>query len=228
MSLAGKGVVAIWNDIAPEGRDEFYEWHDREHMPERVGIPGFLRGRRYIAVHGSPEYFTLYEADTPATLSGNDYLTRLNNPTAWTRAVVPAHFRNTSRGVCRVELSTGVGQGGYILTLRHGPQPGRDEELRHYLAQTALPPLLDMPAVVGVHLCLADREASSVETAEKKGHEVGIPNWLVMIESVTAEGADAACKKLKPGMAAKGAKPAIDRGLYSLQISRTKTPSTVG
>ena len=56
MSLAGQAVVAIWNGIAPEGRTEFYEWHNREHMPERVGIPGFRRGRRYIAKYGTPEY----------------------------------------------------------------------------------------------------------------------------------------------------------------------------
>jgi hypothetical protein len=49
MSILGQGFVAIWNGIAPEGREEFYEWHNREHMPERVGIPGFRRGRRYTA-----------------------------------------------------------------------------------------------------------------------------------------------------------------------------------
>jgi hypothetical protein len=46
MALMGHGAVAIWNDVAPEGLAEFYEWHHREHMPERVSIPGFLRGRR--------------------------------------------------------------------------------------------------------------------------------------------------------------------------------------
>ena len=228
MSLAGKGVVAIWNDIAPEGRAEFYEWHDREHMPERAAISGFLRGRRYIAVHGSPEYFTLYEAESPSVLSGNDYLTRLNNPTPWTKAVVHTHFRNTSRGICRVELSEGVGQGGFILTLQHRPQAGCEEQLRKYLVETGLPPLLKMPAVVGVHLCIADREGSSVETAEKKGREVGVPDWLVMIESVTPEAADAACKALLPEMAKNGADAAPDVGLYSLQFSRVKTASIAG
>ena len=86
MSLAGQAVVAIWNDIAPEGRIEFYEWHNREHMPERVGIPGFRRGRRYIAKYGAPEFFTLYEADTAEVLVGQDYLNRLNNPTPLTSA----------------------------------------------------------------------------------------------------------------------------------------------
>ena len=50
MSLAGEGAVAIWHDIAPEGRGEFYAWHGHEHMPERAAIPGFLRGRRYVAI----------------------------------------------------------------------------------------------------------------------------------------------------------------------------------
>ena len=65
MGLAGSGAVAIWHDIAPEGRAEFYALHGREHMPERVGIPGFLRGRRYIAAHGIPEFFNLYETASP-------------------------------------------------------------------------------------------------------------------------------------------------------------------
>jgi hypothetical protein len=224
MSLAGKGVVAIWNDIAPEGRAEFYEWHDREHMPERAGIPGFLRGRRYIAVHGTPQYFTLYETETQAVLTGKDYLTRLNNPTPWTAKVVPAHFRNTSRGVCSVELSDGVGQGGYILTLRFGPQPGRENGLRQYLT-SALAAILALPAVVGIHFCVADREGSSIETAEKRGREVGIPNWLVLIETVTPEAADAAAQSLMAEMPGKGAAPGMDAGLYSLQFTRTKTAS---
>ena len=69
MSLMGSAVVAIWNDITDEGRANFYEWHNREHIPERIGIEGFLRGRRYIATEGSPAYFTLYEVRDTAVLS---------------------------------------------------------------------------------------------------------------------------------------------------------------
>src|ERR1700730_11880409 len=95
MSLAGQGVAAIWNDILPEGRADFFEWHNREHMPERVGIPGFRRGRRYIALSGAPEFFTLYETDSPEVLVGQDYLNRLNNPTPLTQRVPPKFFRDT-------------------------------------------------------------------------------------------------------------------------------------
>jgi hypothetical protein len=27
MALSGEGAVAIWHDIAPEGRETFYAWH---------------------------------------------------------------------------------------------------------------------------------------------------------------------------------------------------------
>ncbi len=61
-----EGAVAIWNGIAEEGRKDFYDWHLHEHMPERLGIPGFLRGRRYRAAdkETKPEFFTLYETST--------------------------------------------------------------------------------------------------------------------------------------------------------------------
>jgi len=36
----------MWWDIPPEVRAEWEHWHTTEHMPERLGIPGFLRGLR--------------------------------------------------------------------------------------------------------------------------------------------------------------------------------------
>ena len=111
--LAGEAVVAIWNGITPEARAQFYDWHTNEHMPERVGIPGFRRGRRYIAADAdtTPEFFTLYETHTMEVLQGSDYANRLNAPTAGTRATT-AQFRDTSRALSRVIVSHGPGMGG--------------------------------------------------------------------------------------------------------------------
>jgi hypothetical protein len=41
MALLGKAAVAMWWDILPPQREEFQEWHSREHFPERMGIEGF-------------------------------------------------------------------------------------------------------------------------------------------------------------------------------------------
>src|SRR5262249_7140143 len=115
MPLRGNAVVAIWNDIEPAARTDFIEWHNREHVPERVAIPGFLRGRRYVASEGAPEFFTLYEAESRDVLVGPDYLARLNNPTPWTRNTT-RFFRNTSRGICRIASTRGYGDGGCMMT----------------------------------------------------------------------------------------------------------------
>src|SRR5262245_21382480 len=119
MALAGSGAVCIWNDITPQGRDEFYAWHLHEHMPERAAIPGFRRGRRYVALDAAtrPEFFTRYETATTAVLTGPEYLARLNAPTPWTRTVTQA-FRSTSRALTRVAASLGPGLGGTLATLR--------------------------------------------------------------------------------------------------------------
>ena len=44
MPLLGQGVLAIWHTITPEGEPEYWRWHDREHIPERVGVPVVASG----------------------------------------------------------------------------------------------------------------------------------------------------------------------------------------
>ena len=39
--LAGSGLVVIWNGIREDRREDFMEWHPRQHMVERLSIPGF-------------------------------------------------------------------------------------------------------------------------------------------------------------------------------------------
>ena len=69
MALLGDGVLLTFTEV-PEAREEdFNEWYNREHLDERVGMPGFRRARRYIAVEGgatdgTPKYFASYETGT--------------------------------------------------------------------------------------------------------------------------------------------------------------------
>lgn len=225
MSLHGTGVVAIWHDLLPEAKDEFYEWHNREHMPERLGIPGFRRGRRYIVVRGAPEYFNLYEADSPDVLRGPDYLQRLNAPTPWTRQVVTS-FRAVARGICRVLYSAGVGQGGAMLTLRFGVGPGAEESAVRLLSQALLPNAVDRHGVAGVHLCRADVEGSRLETAERRARagETAIPDWIVMIEGNDAQTIEAAARPVCAALEALPHVHGLDQAVYALQHQRCKQP----
>ena len=113
--MLGKAAVAMWWDVAPEVRDEWEEWHTCEHMPERLGIPGFLRGSRWTDGNGA--YFVLYETADASVLTGSAYLERLNNPTPWSRRMMP-HHRNMVRSLCLVRCGYGEGVPGVLATLR--------------------------------------------------------------------------------------------------------------
>ncbi len=230
MSLAGKGAVAIWNDITPEGRAEFYAWHGIQHMPERVGIPGFLRGRRYVAVKGSPEYFTLYETVSPFTVTGTEYLARLNAPTPWTVATT-RHFRNVSRSLCEVAASFGHGQGGLVATLRYDVDDARAAAHRKRLAQETLPGLAQARGIAGCHLLVADAAASAVETAEKRVRAEAnlVPRWIVLIESWDdTEPFCALCDELMADAAFEDALSPPELGVYRLQNARGPLPWSAG
>lgn len=228
MSLAGMGVVAIWHDLLPDAKDEFYEWHNREHMPERVGIPGFRRGRRYVALSGGPEFFNLYEADSAETLGGQDYLNRLNVPTPWTQRVVPS-FRNLARSICRVAFTGGPGSGGVMLTLRFDITDAQRADTLAALTQRILPPLTYRAGVSGVHLCLADEAISRVETAEKKAlaDATRIPSWVIMIEGISVAGVRSAGEPLMSEIA-KHQAIAVDMAIYRHEYTRLKTPWSAG
>ncbi|MFJ4131499.1 hypothetical protein [Pseudomonas cyclaminis] len=231
MSLAGTGVVAIWHDLLPEARDEFYEWHNREHMPERAAIPGFLRGRRYIALDAGPTYFNLYEADTVQVLGGQDYLSRLNAPTEWTQQSVKS-YRNVARSICQVAYTNGVGQGAYLLTVRFDVVEGQHEWVSDALRQHVLALIADQQGITGVHLCVADEAVSKVETAEKKARAEGtkIPTWIVMIEGCAPDYVRTAGELFMPELQRllEGELIAPETTLYQLEYTRCKTPGSTG
>lgn len=228
MSLAGMGAVAIWHDLVPEAKREFYEWHNREHMPERVGIPGFRRGRRYIALRGAPEFFNLYEADSAEVLGGQDYLNRLNAPTEWTRRVVPS-FRNVARSICRVAHTSGVGSGGTLLTMRFDIAPVHRARAVLALTRDVLPPLAFRPGVSGVHLLLADEAVSKVETAEKKARadETDVPTWVILVEGNSEVDVHAAGEAIAPVLTEHHASERTV-AVYRHEYTRLKTPWTAG
>lgn len=185
MALAGKGAICIWNDITPEGREEFYAWHIHEHMPERAAVPGFLRSRRFIALEAAtqPEFFTLYETRDPSVHTSEAYLARLNAPTPWTRTATQA-FRNTSRALTEVQASLGPGAGGMLGTIRFAVEEGRRDAVIANLSGEIMPAIAALPEITGVHLCTTDKDASASKTAESKDRKdiLAAPDWVVLIE----------------------------------------------
>lgn len=218
MSLTGTGVIAIWHNLQEAVRPDFYEWHNREHMPERLALPGFRRGRRYRALEGGPEYFNLYETADVGVLSSAAYLARLNAPTAWTRRVVPG-FRDVARSLCRVHASLGVGQGGVMLTQRFAVAATERDRVAARFADDVLPAIAARPGITGAHLCLADETVSSVATVESvaRGTPTLVPAWIVLIEGVSAAHVRAGGEWINAGLSGVTLTVGLDTALYQLE-----------
>ncbi len=182
MPLQGTGFITMWHDVEPSALEDWHAWHTHEHMAERVGIPGFLGGRRYWN-NDLPRQrcFTLYEGATAEAFRSPAYLERLNNPTPWTTRVAPA-FRNFLRIACDTLASEGTGLGGAIATWRLNLAPGA--------ALDAAPLVRDLRAcrpVVAGHVARARPDITSYRTAEADlrpaGEEAGF-DALVLAEGI--------------------------------------------
>jgi hypothetical protein len=182
------GAVVIWHDIDPEGLSEFYAWHSEEHMPERVSIPGFNCGRRFIARKADLQFFNLYETQSPKVVLGPEYKSRLDNPTPRTLSAV-RHFRHVARSLCRVLEShkvaeSGTGQGGLIATLRYDIDEAAEVFHLEIFQKIIVPLLTGSEGVCAVSLLLADRVASGYVNAEQRARGAAnlVPPIVLMVE----------------------------------------------
>ena len=181
-ALLGRGAVLVWNDIAPDGREQFYDWHDKEHVPERLAIAGFRRGRRFVRPGHSPEWLTMYETDDLSVVMSPEYLARLNAPTPTTQQTLK-YFRNTSRAVCRVVHSAGSSTGGQMLAMRLNVPAERSDTICRHLSDDAFPRAMRLTGIVACHLYAADEHASHVDTAESSTRAFDVPAWALLCEA---------------------------------------------
>jgi hypothetical protein len=182
--MLGQAAIAIWCDVDAQVRGEFDDWHAHEHMPERLSIPGFLRGTRWVAADGGPGYFILYEALGEATLSAGPYLEHLNSPTPWSRRMMP-HHRNMVRSPCRVVASFGQAWGEALLTVRFSPRD--PERLARRLAVELLPGLPARKGLVAAHLLrnIARPEAPQTEEQKLRGGDASA-DWVMLVSGYDA------------------------------------------
>lgn len=73
--------------------------------------------------------------------------------------------------------------------------------------------------VSGAHLCIADNGASSLETAERKGRQVGVPNWIIMIEGGSASSVSGASDGLVQHLSRTELIGLAEPGLYRLEFA---------
>jgi len=188
-------------------RAELEDWHSHEHMPERLRIPGFLRGTRWVALSGEPSYFVLYEAARLAALTSGPYLERLNDPTPWSRKMMP-HHRHMTRSACRVRATFGAGVAQAMATVRYSRKKISRETLRELPRRKGL---------TGAHLLHAQPQAGGPTEEQKiRGGDASVDRVL-LIGGHDPAAVEAAAGELAP----RGATIGVYRLAYCL-TSRDK------
>jgi hypothetical protein len=178
MALHSGAAMIMFYDVAPGAVDDHDDWHTHEHMPERVSIPGFLRGSRWTAEEGGPRYLMMYEVAGIEVLTGPDYAQRLNNPTPWTSRVMTT-LQGMTRGFFRLSTASGLGLGSAMVSIRHSAAAGRENELREWLAKV-LPGISSKVGVASAYLF--EPAAKPVMTKEQsiRGKDAEAPSVLLV------------------------------------------------
>jgi hypothetical protein len=178
MALTGSAFLALFNDFDPARDDEYNEWHSREHVPERLTIPGIARARRYVG-RGEERYtyFTLYEVASAQTLLSEPYQHLLSNPTPWSRTMRPS-FREFLRIPCRTLSSCSDGIAGhlgvFVLQGKNAPAENLWQPLCERLAA--------LPGCLGAHAGEQDVNLPGPAVTAAKAL-APVPTFVVMVEA---------------------------------------------
>jgi len=215
MGLKGRAFNAMWSNLLESSARELDRWHTIEHMPERLGVPGFLRGRRYInAVASDHSIFILYEAAHIETFRSPGLIARLNDPTEWSKRVQPG-LLNFTRGPCQTLISLGEGVGGAILTVRLSGDARYGAQVGSEITDLA-PALTRLHGVTAVHI--GRHVPDDIDTAEKKLRPTTAPptfGFVILVEGIGTAELEAA----KPDVvkiAAGSSSSALELGVFRL------------
>ena len=186
-------VLAVWNNVHTEHEAEFNEWYIREHIPDRVSVPGFNNGRRHLALSSAdprcPRNFTFYEVQNLAVLRSASYLECLANPTEWTQRTMP-WLKNMNRTACRVVCKAGQGHGAFAGTLRLTVEPDSQTDFDDWVQRVLLPALIERPGIASAQYWRGDVAATGGSTPEselRSGYDDAVTSALMV--SATHAGA---------------------------------------
>lgn len=119
------GELLVWTDVDPAHEVDFNKWYDREHMDERVAIPGFVSARRLLRIGPGRKYLALYRTEALAVFDSDAYKRAFANQTPWSVANFK-RMRDNVRCVGTIAAQAGAGSGGAVALIVFAPNQATD------------------------------------------------------------------------------------------------------
>lgn len=179
---APTAFLALWNSISsPALQPEYESWHTFEHVPERVGLPGFIEARRYRSVAGPdakspPDYFTCYWLKDINSLNSPEYADVFSRPTQWS-ARMRLELRDFFRLPCLLAGSCGQSSASQLASFYFS---GDAAQLTSLAAQD-LPQRVQRGEFVSAHWgSVTETSAFPVSNPDVAGK----PTFVVMLQGI--------------------------------------------
>jgi hypothetical protein len=146
-----KGLLFASFDYAPAQEDEFNDWYDLEHVPERLRVPGFLNAQRWVG-DGDPKIaVATYDLETHAVMHSPPYQAIGGaNSSVWTKrvtAIAKRLLRFEGEQIVPGDV-TGPAEANALLAVSMNVEPAAESEFNDWYNKEHLPQLAAVPGVL--------------------------------------------------------------------------------
>lgn len=153
-----QGLLFASFDYSPAQEDEFHDWYDLEHVPERLRVPGFLNAQRWISDEHPKVAAATYDLTSHAVFSSPEYRAiGYDNASVWTKRVTAiAHriLRFEGTQIVPGDVS-GPEEADGLLVASMNVAPEAEPEFNEWYNHEHLPQLGAVPGVLTARRFLA-------------------------------------------------------------------------
>ena len=172
----GTALLMVWAEVPADKEEDFNNWYNKEHIGERLAIPGVLSAARYESSSpGAPKHLAMYELENIGVMDSPEYRKVRENSSDWTKRASPevigtTYIRNTYSMILPSELSDDIAQSGMAPALQIGRMnipPELEDEWNAWYNSVYVPNYMKVPG------CIRGRRYRAA---------VGEPDYLTVYE----------------------------------------------
>jgi hypothetical protein len=146
-----KGLLFAAFDFTGAHEDEFHDWYDTEHVPERMRVPGFINAERWIGAENPKLHVATYDLENVGVLESPAYrAVGGNNQSVWTKRVTGMSkrlMRFVGEQILPGDLTAASGAGA-LLVATMDVDPAAEAEFNKWYNEEHLPQLGAVPGVL--------------------------------------------------------------------------------
>ena len=145
------GLLFASFDYSPAHEDEFHDWYDLEHIPERLRVPGFLNAQRWLSAEHPKVAVATYDLTSHAVFSSPEYRAiGYDNASIWTKRVTAIAKRLLRFEGEQILPGDGVGpdSANALLAVAMNVNPAAEVEFNAWYNTEHLPQLGAVPGVL--------------------------------------------------------------------------------